>query len=65
MSEKGLVELHKQHLLGTSDLEKLPACEEWILGKSKRQSVSAGNHVISSVFEYVHSDIWGPAKVQP
>ena len=63
MSEKGLNELSKQNLLDGDQVNKIEFCENCILGKQHRLSFSTAQHTSKQTLEYVHSDLWGPAKV--
>ena len=63
VSHKGLLELHKQGLLGEKKLKNLPFCEDCILGKAKRVSFKTATHTTKQTLDYVHSDLWGPARV--
>ena len=64
VSERGLHELEKQNLLGGDKLDKLEFCDHCVLGKSHRITFGTGIHVSSRLFEYVHSDLWGPSRVK-
>ncbi|GAU10233.1 hypothetical protein TSUD_417410 [Trifolium subterraneum] len=61
--ERGLVELAKQDLLGQEKLNKLDFCDNCTLGKQHKVKFGVGVHKSSRPFEYVHSDLWGPASV--
>ena len=63
VSERGLHELEKQNLLGGDKLDKLEFCDHFVLGKSHRISFGTGIHVSSRPFEYMHSDLWGPSRI--
>ena len=63
VSERGLVELAKQGLLGKEKLNKLDFCDNCTLGKQHKVKFGVGVHKSSRPFEYVHSDLWGPASV--
>ncbi|WJX45134.1 E3 ubiquitin-protein ligase upl4 [Trifolium repens] len=63
VSERGLVELAKQGLLGKEKLNKLDFCDNCTLGKQHKVKFGVGVHKSSRSFEYVHSDLWGPASV--
>ncbi|TXG53987.1 hypothetical protein EZV62_019243 [Acer yangbiense] len=63
MSEKGLGELSKQNLLDGDQVNKIEFCENYILGKQHRLSFSTAQHTSKQTLEYIHSDLWGPAKV--
>ncbi|WVZ11959.1 hypothetical protein V8G54_016489 [Vigna mungo] len=62
ISEKGLEELEKQGLLLGDKLQKLDFCDHCVLGKSHRIPFGKGKHSTERPFEYVHADLWGPAK---
>ena len=64
VSERGLVELAKQGLLGNEKLNKLDFCDNCTLGKQHKVKFGVGVHKSSRPFEYVHSDLWGPASVK-
>ena len=63
MSEKRLGELSKQNMLDSDQVSKIEFCENCVLGKQHRLSFSTAQHSTSEILEYVHSDLWGPAKV--
>ncbi|WVZ14807.1 hypothetical protein V8G54_012373 [Vigna mungo] len=62
ISEKGLEELEKQGLLLGDKLQKLDFCDHCVLGKSHRIPFGKGKHSTERPFEYVHADLWGPAR---
>ncbi|WVZ05356.1 hypothetical protein V8G54_018702 [Vigna mungo] len=62
ISEKGLEELEKQDLLLGDKLQKLDFCDHCVLGKSHRIPFGRGKHSTERPFEYVHADLWGPAR---
>jgi len=62
VSERGLVELAKQGLLGKDKLDKLEFCEHCILGKQHRVKFGNGMHHSSRPFKDVNLDLWGPSK---
>ncbi|WVZ12209.1 hypothetical protein V8G54_016739 [Vigna mungo] len=62
ISEKGLEELEKQDLLLGDKLQKLDFCDHCVLGKSHRIPFGKGKHSTQRPFEYVHADLWGPAR---
>ena len=64
ISEKGLEELHKQGLLEGTSYDKLDFCEHCLYGKQKRAKFPTGTHTTKGILDYVHSDIWGPARTQ-
>ncbi|CAJ2637310.1 unnamed protein product [Trifolium pratense] len=63
VSERGLVELAKQGLLGKEKLNKLDFCDNCTLGKQHKVKFGVGVHKSTRPFEYVHSDLWGPTSV--
>jgi len=64
VSERGLVELAKQGLLGNEKLNKLDFYDNCTLGKQHKVKFGVDVHKSSRPFEYVHSDLWGPASVK-
>ena len=64
ISEKGLYYLNKSNVFGHDILSKLEFCENCVLGKQHRLSFKLSSHRSKSVLDYVHSDLWGLAKVQ-
>ena len=64
ISEKGLIELEKQHLLMGDKLHKLEFCDQCVLGKSHRVKFGTGKHTSTRSFEYVHENLWGPSRTQ-
>lgn len=64
VSERGLIELHKQGLLGSANLGSLDLCEHCVYGKSTRVSFSKGKHMTEAIMDYVHTDLWGPEKTK-
>ena len=63
-SERGLVELAKQGLLGNEKLNKVDFCDNCTLSKQHKVKFGVGVHKSSRPFEYVHSDLWGPSSVK-
>ena len=63
MSEKGLSLLGKNGLL--KDMEKpcMEFCEHCVYGKAYRVSFASSQHSSRDILDYVHTDVWGPAKV--
>ncbi|XP_027340957.1 uncharacterized protein LOC113854254 [Abrus precatorius] len=57
ISERDLVELNKQKLLGDDRMEELEFCDHCILGKSHRLKFETGKHASSRPFEYAHADL--------
>ena len=64
LSEKGLKELAKQQLLCGDAINTLQFCEECVLGKAHKTGFETGRHTTKSILEYIHSDLWGPARTQ-
>ena len=62
MSERGLVELSKQGVLGVDKIEPLKFCEDCVLGKSSKVKFSTGIHNSKGTLDYIHADLWGPAQ---
>ena len=63
VSEKAILELSEQGYFGTDKLGKLEFCEECVRGKAHRASFNQAIHKTQERLEYVHSDLWGPARV--
>ncbi|KAL5766903.1 hypothetical protein ACOSP7_017520 [Xanthoceras sorbifolium] len=63
MSERGLSELSRRGLLCGQSTSKLDFCEHCIFGKQKRVSFSTAIHRTKGTLDYIHSDLWGPARV--
>ena len=64
ISEKGLYYLNKQNVFGTDMVSKLEFCENCVLGKQHRLSFNLSTNRSRSILDYLHADLWGPAKVQ-
>ena len=64
MSKKGLLELSKQGLLCGDKISKLKFCETCVLWKAKQVKLNTVIHKSEGILDYIHSDLWGPAKVQ-
>lgn len=62
MSELGLSELNKRELLAGYESGKLEFCEHCIFGKHKRVKFNTSVHTTEGILDYVHSDLWGPAR---
>ncbi|KAK1423937.1 hypothetical protein QVD17_19248 [Tagetes erecta] len=64
ISCQGLLELLKQGTitgLTKTDCD-ISFCENCILGKHKRVKFTRSLHKSKAILDYVHSDLWGPAK---
>ena len=64
VGEKGLQELSKQNLLCGDTIQKIEFYQECALGKAKRLRFTNGMHTTQKPLVYVHSDLWGPSRVQ-
>nr|KYP35963.1 Retrovirus-related Pol polyprotein from transposon TNT 1-94 [Cajanus cajan] len=64
ISEKEFEELHKQGLFEGTKYKKLDFCEHCLYGKQKKAKFPTGTHNTKEILDYVHYDIWGPAKTQ-
>ena len=64
ISEKGLYYLNKLNVFGKDIVTKLDFCENCILCKQHRLNFNLSTHKSKSILDYVHADLWGPAKVQ-
>src|SRR3954470_16357279 len=62
VSERGLVELGKQNLLGGDKVKKLQFCELCVLGKSYRVKFNKGKQRTHGSLDYIHVDLWGSAR---
>ena len=65
MSERGLAELHKRKLLSGIKTCKLDFCEDCVYEKQCRVKFSTAIHHTKGTFDYIHSDVWGPARRSP
>jgi 5'-3' exoribonuclease 2 len=63
MSEKGLNLLGKKGFLKYMKKPCMEFCEHCVYGKAHRVSFSTSNHKSRGILDYVHTDVWGPAKV--
>ena len=63
MSENGMAELRRRGLLDGKKTSKLQFCENRAFGKQKRVRFSSGIHKSKGPLDYLHLDVWGPAKV--
>ncbi|TXG66911.1 hypothetical protein EZV62_008186 [Acer yangbiense] len=53
----------RQGLLCGDSIGKLDLCEHCIIGKQTRLKFSIGVHTSKGTLDYVHLDVWGPARV--
>ncbi|RDX98600.1 hypothetical protein CR513_18449, partial [Mucuna pruriens] len=63
VSEKCLLEVAKQNLLNSDEIEKLKLCDNCILWKARRVSFGISLHASSKPFEYALLDLYGLAKI--
>ncbi|KAI4313020.1 hypothetical protein MLD38_037799 [Melastoma candidum] len=64
MSARGLAILSKKGLLNGAETGKLKFCETCVMGKQHKVKFSSGKHTSTGILEYIHSDLWGPARVK-
>ncbi|KAE8721388.1 hypothetical protein F3Y22_tig00016106pilonHSYRG00031 [Hibiscus syriacus] len=60
LSERGMAELHKRNLLHGVKSYKLDFCKYCVLGKQTKVRFKTGKHKTEGIFDYMHSDVWGP-----
>ncbi|KAI3791603.1 hypothetical protein L2E82_05458 [Cichorium intybus] len=63
MSFQGMSELSRRGLLGQQKIVDLEFCEDCVYGKAKRVRFASGIHTTRGPLDYVHSDLWRPARV--
>ena len=63
MSLGGMTELSQRDLLNGHKVTDLQFCEHCVFGKTKRVRFSSGIHTTKGPLDYIHSDLWGPARV--
>jgi LTR polyprotein gag-polypeptide-like protein/Pol polyprotein/gag-pre-integrase-like protein/zinc knuckle protein len=63
MSEKGLSLLSGQGLLKNMKKPQMEFCEHCVYGKAHRVKFCTSKHKSKGLLDYVHTDVWGPAKV--
>ena len=63
MSENGMVEFSRRGLLDEQKTSKLQFCEHYVFEKRKRVRFSLSIHKSTGSLDYLHSDLWGHAKV--
>ena len=64
MSKRGLTELAKQGLIGDEKLQEMDICGTCVYGKSSRVRFGTGVDRTKGTLDYIHSDLWGPARTQ-
>ena len=62
VGEKSLQILAKQFLLKGIKTCKLDFCEHCVLGKQRRVWYGTAIHNTKGIWDYVHSNVWGPTK---
>ena len=63
ISERGMDELTKQHLLCAKKTGKLDFCEHCVFGKQCRVKFRTTIHRTKVTLDYIHSNIWVPSRV--
>ncbi|PHU29000.1 CBL-interacting serine/threonine-protein kinase 16 [Capsicum chinense] len=63
MSENRMTKLSMRGLLDGQSITKLEFCEHSVFGKQKRVRFTKGIHSTKGTLDYIHSDLWGPARV--
>ncbi|KAJ0489574.1 putative RNA-directed DNA polymerase [Helianthus annuus] len=63
ISAQGLVELNKHEVFGNLKDCNVGFCEHCVLGKSHRVKFSRSTKFTKGILDYIHADLWGPAKV--
>nr|KYP62383.1 Retrovirus-related Pol polyprotein from transposon TNT 1-94 [Cajanus cajan] len=63
MSERGMMTLQKQKLLGNQKLNELKFCEHCVFGKQHRIKFPKVVHTTKGTLDYIHADCWGPSRV--
>ena len=64
MSERGMQILSKADLLGGHKAQSLEFCEHCVFGKLHRSKFPKAVHQTKGTLDYIHSDCWGPSRVQ-
>lgn len=57
-------ELAKQDMFGHDKIKPLEFCEHCVMGKTTRLKFSTNVHFSGGAFGYVHSDLWGPSRIE-
>jgi len=64
IGEHSLIELLRRDLLdGLKDC-KMEFCKFCVIGTQSKVSFKMGQHTTKGLIDYVHSDVWGPTRVQ-
>ena len=64
IGEHGLKELLRRCLLDRLKDCKMEFCKFCVMGKQSKVSFKMGQHTTKGLIDYVHSDVWGPTRVQ-
>jgi hypothetical protein len=64
ISDQGLSELKKQQVLDEFTGGGPGFYEHCIMGKAHKVRFATGRHSSRGILDYVHSDLWGPARTQ-
>ncbi|KAJ4701403.1 Retrovirus-related Pol polyprotein from transposon TNT 1-94 [Melia azedarach] len=64
MSARGMQILSKWDLLCGHKVKDLEFCEHWIFGKLHRSKFPKAIHRTKGTLDYIHSDCWGPSRVE-
>ena len=64
MGERGMQILSKQDLLCGHKTKSLEFCEHCVFGKLHRKKFPKVVHKTKGTLDYIHSDCWGPSKVE-
>ncbi|CAL1356411.1 unnamed protein product [Linum trigynum] len=65
MSERGMQVLSKSDLLCGHKMQNLEFCEHCVFGKLHRSKFpKKGIHRTKGILDYLHSDCWGPSRVE-
>ncbi|KAK9067917.1 hypothetical protein SSX86_012028 [Deinandra increscens subsp. villosa] len=64
ISSQGLSELNKSQVLGNLRSTDHGFCEYCVLGKSHKVKFSRSSHKTREILDYIHADLWGPARTQ-
>ena len=63
MRENSMEKLSRRGLLDGQKTSKLQFCEHYVLGKHKQARFSFGIHKSKGLLDYLHLNLWGPAKL--
>lgn len=57
MNVKGLMELHKQGVLGDEKITELDFYENCVLGKTTNNNFKSSTHATCGILDYIRSDL--------